>query len=228
MRLFIAEKPSLARAIADVLPKPHRKGDGFIECGNGQVVTWCIGHLLEQAQPDAYDSRYARWNLADLPIVPEKWQLQPRPSVTKQLNVIKRFLHEASEIVHAGDPDREGQLLVDEVLDYLQLAPEKRQQVQRCLINDLNPQAVERAIDRLGSNSEFVPLCVSALARARADWLYGINMTRAYTILGRNAGYQGVLSVGRVQTPVLGLVCAAMKRLKTSWRKTSLKSKRIS
>ncbi len=202
MRLFIAEKPSLARAIADVLPKPHRKGDGFIECGNGQVVTWCIGHLLEQAQPDAYDSRYARWNLADLPIVPEKWQLQPRPSVTKQLNVIKRFLHEASEIVHAGDPDREGQLLVDEVLDYLQLAPEKRQQVQRCLINDLNPQAVERAIDRLRSNSEFVPLCVSALARARADWLYGINMTRAYTILGRNAGYQGVLSVGRVQTPV--------------------------
>ncbi len=121
-----------------------------------QVVTWCIGHLLEQAQPDAYDSRYARWNLADLPIVPEKWQLQPRPSVTKQLNVIKRFLHEASEIVHAGDPDREGQLLVDEVLDYLQLAPEKRQQVQRCLINDLNPQAVERAIDRLRSNSEFV------------------------------------------------------------------------
>lgn len=74
-----------------MLPKPHRKGDGFIECGNGQVVTRCIGHLLEQAQPDAYDSRYARWNLADLPIVPEKWQLQPRPSVTKQLNVIKRF-----------------------------------------------------------------------------------------------------------------------------------------
>mgnify|MGYP001082755817 CR=1 FL=1 len=117
MRLFIAEKPSLARAIADVLPKPHRKGDGFIECGNGQVVTWCIGHLLEQAQPDVYDSRYARWNLQDLPIVPEKWQLQPRPSVTKQLNVIKRFLHEASEVIHAGDPDREGQLLVDEVLD---------------------------------------------------------------------------------------------------------------
>ncbi len=92
------------------------------------------------------------------------------------------------------------------MLDYLQLAPEKRQQVQRCLINDLNPQAVERAIDRLRSNSEFVPLCVSALARARADWLYGINMTRAYTILGRTAGYQGVLSVGRVQTPGLGLV----------------------
>lgn len=165
MRLFIAEKPSLGRAIADVLPKPHRKGDGYIECGNGQVVTWCIGHLLEQAQPDIYDSRYARWNLNDLPIVPEKWQLQPKPSVTKQLNVIKRLLGDAEEVIHAGDPDREGQLLVDEVLDYLQLAPEKRQQVQRCLINDLNPQAVERAINRLRANSEFVPLCVSALAR---------------------------------------------------------------
>ncbi len=206
MRLFIAEKPSLARAIADVLPKPHRKGDGYIECGNGQVVTWCIGHLLEQAQPDAYDSRYARWNLADLPIVPEKWQLQPRSSVQKQINVIKRLLADAEQVVHAGDPDREGQLLVDEVIDYLQLPPEKRQQVQRCLINDLNPQAVERALERLRANSEFIPLCVSALARARADWLYGINMTRAYTLLGRNAGYQGVLSVGRVQTPVLGLV----------------------
>ncbi len=108
------------------------------------MVTWCIGHLLEQAQPDAYDSRYARWNLADLPIVPEKWQLQPRPSVTKQLNVIKRYLHEPAKSFTPGTRDREGQLLVDEVLDYLQLAPEAPQQVQRCLINDLNPQAVER------------------------------------------------------------------------------------
>ncbi|WP_186379268.1 DNA topoisomerase III [Yersinia massiliensis] len=206
MRLFIAEKPSLARAIADILPKPHRRGDGFIACGNDQMVTWCVGHLLEQAQPDAYDSRYARWSLADLPIIPEKWQLQPRPSVSKQLNVIKQLLLQADEVVHAGDPDREGQLLVDEVLDYLDLMAEKRQNVRRCLINDLNPQAVERAVERLRDNREFIPLCVSALARARADWLYGINMTRAYTILGRNAGYDGVLSVGRVQTPVLGLV----------------------
>ncbi|MBS0056622.1 DNA topoisomerase III [Yersinia sp. Marseille-Q3913] len=206
MRLFIAEKPSLARAIADILPKPHRRGDGFIACGNDQMVTWCVGHLLEQAQPDAYDSRYARWSLADLPIIPEKWRLQPRPSVSKQLNVIKQLLQQADEVVHAGDPDREGQLLVDEVLDYLDLVAEKRQNVRRCLINDLNPQAVERAVERLRYNREFIPLCVSALARARADWLYGINMTRAYTILGRNAGYDGVLSVGRVQTPVLGLV----------------------
>lgn len=155
--------------------------------------------------------------------MPEKWQLQPRPSVTKQLNVIKRFLHEASEVIHAGDPDREGQLLVDEVLDYLQLAPEKRQQVQRCLINDLNPQAVERAIERLRSNSEFVPLCVSALARARADWLYGINMTRAYTILGRNAGYQGCSPSGAYKRRYSGWLSDAMKRSKTSLPKIFLK-----
>lgn len=180
MRLFIAEKPSLARAIADVLPKPHRRGDGFIACGQDQMVTWCVGHLLEQAQPDSYNSRFARWSLADLPIVPEKWQLKPRPSVAKQLNVIKGLLEQATEVVHAGDPDREGQLLVDEVLDYLSLPPEKRANVQRCLINDLNPSAVERAVSRLRENKEFIPLCVSALARARADWLYGINMTRLH------------------------------------------------
>lgn len=206
MRLFIAEKPSLGRAIADALPKPHRRGDGYIACGNDQIVTWCVGHLLEQAQPDHYDSRYARWSLADLPIIPEKWRLQPRPSVAKQLKVVEGLLKQADEVVHAGDPDREGQLLVDEVLDYLQLPAEKRSKVQRCLINDLNPSAVDRAVNRLRENREFIPLCVSALARARADWLYGINMTRAWTLLGRNAGYDGVLSVGRVQTPVLGLV----------------------
>lgn len=118
MRLFIAEKPSLARAIADVLPKPHQRQDGFISCGGGQVVTWCVGHLLEQAQPEQYDPRFAKWNLGDLPIIPEKWQLKPRDSVAKQLNVIKRLLGEAAEVVHAGDPDREGQLLVDEVLSF--------------------------------------------------------------------------------------------------------------
>ncbi|MBT0722389.1 DNA topoisomerase III [Rosenbergiella collisarenosi] len=206
MRVFIAEKPSLARAIADVLPKPHRRGDGYIQCGPQDIVTWCVGHLLEQAQPDHYDPRYARWTLADLPIIPEKWLLMPRSDVKKQLMVIGKLLSDATSVVHAGDPDREGQLLVDEVIDYLGLAPEKRQHVQRCLINDLNPQAVERAITHLRSNSEFAPLCISALARARADWLYGINMTRAYTLFGRQAGFDGVLSVGRVQTPVLGLV----------------------
>lgn len=206
MRLFIAEKPSLARAIAEALPEPRQKKDGYIVCGKDQVVTWCIGHLLEQVEPDKYDSRFARWQLADLPIIPQTWLLKPRDSVSKQLNIIKTLLSEADEIVHAGDPDREGQLLVDEVLDFLALPAEKKYNVQRCLINDLNKQAVIKSISTLRSNRDFIPLCISALARARADWLYGINMTRAYTLIGRNAGYNGVLSVGRVQTPILGLV----------------------
>lgn len=205
-RLFIAEKPSLARAIADALPKPHKKEQGCIRCANGDVVTWCIGHLLEQIEPDAYDERYKKWNMADLPIIPQQWQLRPRKSSSQQLTVVRKLLKDANQIIHAGDPDREGQLLVDEVLDYCKVPNHKKETVQRLLISDLNLSAVKRALQGLRSNREFIPLSVSALARSRADWLYGMNMSRAYTLLGKKAGYQGVLSVGRVQTPVLGLV----------------------
>ena len=206
MRLFIAEKPSLGRAIADVLPKPHQRGDGFIRCGNDDVVTWCVGHLLEQAEPDAYDPKFKQWRLEHLPIIPEKWILLPRKEVKKQLSVVEKLIHQADVLVNAGDPDREGQLLVDEVFSYANLSAEKRDGILRCLISDLNPSAVEKAVQKLQPNRHFIPLATSALARARADWLYGINMTRAYTIRGRQAGYDGVLSVGRVQTPVLGLI----------------------
>ncbi|WP_439842517.1 DNA topoisomerase III [Aeromonas taiwanensis] len=204
MRLFIAEKPSLGRAIADVLPKPHKKGEGFIETAQGDVVTWCIGHLLEQAEPDAYDAAFKQWRMDHLPIVPSQWQLVAKPKTKAQLAVIKRLIKQADCVVNAGDPDREGQLLVDEVIDFLGYP--KTKPVQRCLISDLNPPAVRRALDKLRDNKEFVPLAVSALARSRADWLYGINMTRAYTLLGRKGGCSELLSVGRVQTPLLGLV----------------------
>ncbi|WP_392567081.1 DNA topoisomerase III [Utexia brackfieldae] len=206
MQLYIAEKPSLARALADVLPKPHQKGDGFIRVANGDIVSWCIGHLLEQAPPDAYDEKLKRWQLQDLPIMPEKWLLLPKQSTQKQLQVLTQLIQQAEQIVHVGDPDREGQLLIDEVLNYCQLPADKIKIVKRCLISDLNASAVEKAIAQLRENSDFVPLSTSALARARADWLYGINMSRLYTIKGRQGGYQGVLSVGRVQTPILGLV----------------------
>ena len=206
MRLFIAEKPSLALAIADVLPKPHSRGDGFIKCGENDYVTWCVGHLLEQAEPEAYNPIFKQWRLEHLPIIPDKWQLIPRKDVAKQLKTVEKLIHQADELVNAGDPDREGQLLVDEVFSYANLSVEKRDQIKRCLISDLNPSAVEKAVQKLQPNRNFIPLATSALARARADWLYGINMTRAYTIRGRQAGYHGVLSVGRVQTPVLGLI----------------------
>lgn len=204
MRLFIAEKPSLGRAIADALPKPHKKGEGFIETAGGDVVTWCIGHLLEQAEPDAYDAAYKQWRMESLPIVPSQWQLVAKPKTRAQLSAIKGLIKRADCVVNAGDPDREGQLLVDEVIDFLGYP--KTKPVQRCLISDLNPPAVRRALDKLRDNKEFVPLAVSALARSRADWLYGINMTRAYTLLGRKGGCSELLSVGRVQTPLLGLV----------------------
>jgi DNA topoisomerase-3 len=206
VRLYIAEKPSLGRAIADVLPKPHRKADGCIYVGDGDCVSWCVGHLLELAEPDAYDPSFKQWRLEDLPIVPQEWQLKAKASSRKQLAVLRKLVKEADQLIHAGDPDREGQLLVDQVIDHLKVHGNKRNSIQRCLINDLNPAAVTRALKQQRDNKEFIPLSTSALARSRADWLYGINMTRAYTLMGRKVGYQGVLSVGRVQTPVLGLV----------------------
>ncbi|PSV46711.1 DNA topoisomerase III [Photobacterium indicum] len=205
-RLYIAEKPSLGRAIAAVLPRPHKNNNGYIETGNGDIVTWCIGHLLEQVEPDAYDEKYKKWNMTDLPIIPEQWQLSPRKSAKQQLAVVRKLAKQATDIVHAGDPDREGQLLVDEVIDYVKVSAKKKTAIQRLLISDLNPAAVKRALSTMRSNREFIPLSVSALARSRADWLYGMNMTRAYTLLGQKGGYRGVLSVGRVQTPILGLV----------------------
>ncbi|MDR6965195.1 DNA topoisomerase III [Shewanella putrefaciens] len=213
MILYIAEKPSLGRAIADVLPKPHKKGDGFIEAANGDCVSWCVGHLLEQAEPDAYNPEFKAWKFEHLPIVPDKWQLTPKAATRSQLTVLKRLVKQASMLVNAGDPDREGQLLVDEVIAYLGVTGDKLHQTQRLLISDLNPQAVKRALTQLRSNREFIPLSTSALARSRADWLYGMNMTRAYTIQGKKVGYQGVLSVGRVQTPLLGLVVRRDKEI---------------
>ena len=206
MRLFIAEKPSLGRAIADVLPKPLRKSEGSIVAANGDTVTWCIGHLLEQAEPEVYDPAFKKWSHQHLPIIPAKWQLNAKKKTARQLKTVIKLIKQADQLVHAGDPDREGQLLVDEVIHFAGVSKAKVESVQRCLISDLNGAAVKRAVMGLKPNREFMSLSISALARSRADWLYGINLTRAYTLQGQKAGYNGVLSVGRVQTPVLGLV----------------------
>lgn len=206
MILYIAEKPSLARAIASALPTPQKKHDGYIELPNGDCISWCIGHLLELAEPQDYNPAFKQWNLDHLPIIPADWQWNAKTNTKKQLSVVKKLLKSADQIVHAGDPDREGQLLVDEVLHFAKVPKYKLEQTQRLLVSDLTPAAVKKALNKLRSNKEFAALSRSALARSRADWLYGINLTRAYTVKGRQAGYNGVLSVGRVQTPVLGLV----------------------
>jgi len=206
MKLYIAEKPSLGRAIADALPKPHKKHDGYIEVANGDCVSWCIGHLLEQAEPDDYDERFKKWQFEHLPIVPEHWQLKAKPKTRKQLTILKKLIKQATILVHAGDPDREGQLLVDEVIEQAKISQAKKQNIQRLLISDLNLTAVKKSLNSMRANRDFIPLSVSALARSRADWLFGMNLTRAYTLAGQKAGFGNVLSVGRVQTPILGLV----------------------
>jgi len=206
LKLYIAEKPSLGRAIAAALPKPQKNHKTHIELANGDVVSWCIGHILAQADPEDYNAELKKWRADTLPIVPEQWQLKPITRTRAQLTVLRKLVKQATEIIHAGDPDREGQLLVDEVIDYFKLSKAKKSNIKRLLISDLNLPAVKRALSSLKLNSDFMPLSISALARSRADWLYGINLTRAYTLQGQKTGYNSVLSVGRVQTPLLGLV----------------------
>lgn len=208
MRLFIAEKPSLGKAIASGLGG-GTPGDGCIVCGS-DVVTWCFGHILEQAAPEEYDEKYKTWRMADLPILPSVWKLNVTKSCAKQFSSIKKLVKEADEIVNGGDPDREGQLLVDEVLEYIG----NKKPVKRILLNALDEKSVREALADLRDNSDFLGLKNSALARSRADWIIGLNLTRAYTIRMRTAGYQGAASVGRVQTPTMALVVRREEAIK--------------
>lgn len=200
MRLFIAEKPSLARAIAQGLGNPKSK-NGYIQCG-GDVVTWCFGHMFEQLGPDEYKDDWKSWRRDTLPMIPENWKLKPRKDADQQLGVIKELMGRASSVVHAGDPDREGQLLVDEVLTMFGYKGE----VARIWLASLDDKSVAKALASLRSNEDYQPLSQAALGRSRADWLMGFNATRAMTLFGRSKGMEGTLSQGRVQTPTLALV----------------------
>lgn len=210
MKLFIAEKPSLAQAIAHGLGHESRK-DGYIQCGNS-VVTWCFGHILEQCPPESYDEKYKHWVMEDLPIIPEHWKLRVSKNCAKQYKVIKGLIEKADTIVNAGDPDREGQLLVDEVLNYVGVLGKKP--VERILLNALDDKSVKEALAHLQDNKNFVGLRNSALARSRADWVIGMNMSRVATLRARDAGYQDFVSVGRVQTPTMALICRRETEIK--------------
>ncbi|NWB99236.1 DNA topoisomerase III [Pseudomonas gingeri] len=200
MRLFLCEKPSQAKDIAAVLGAT-RRGDGCW-VGPNTTVTWCIGHLLETAPPDAYDARYKRWVLADLPIVPEKWKMQVKPKTASQYKAVKRLLGEASELVIATDADREGEMIARELVEHCRY----RGSIQRLWLSALDDASIRKALAALKPGGETFSLYHSALGRSRADWLIGMNMSRLFTLLGRQSGYQGVLPVGRVQTPTLRLV----------------------
>ncbi len=200
MRLFLCEKPSQAKDIAQVLGAT-RRGDGCW-LGAGVTVTWCIGHLLETAPPDSYDARYKRWVLADLPIVPERWKMQVKPKTASQYKAVKRLLGEASELVIATDADREGEMIARELVEHCRY----RGPIQRLWLSALDDASIRKALGALRAGVDTFNLYQSALGRSRADWLIGMNMSRLFTLLGRQSGYQGVLPVGRVQTPTLRLV----------------------
>lgn len=192
--VVIAEKPDLAKAIAEGLGGGSRQ-DGYIDCGR-HYVTWVFGHMLELEAPET------PWTMAELPISFIPWSKKPSPDKMKQIRIIRDLLKPAKSIIHAGDPDDEGQLLVDEVIEWAG----SRLPVQRVLINDYNLKLVQRALATMRDNREFAGMSAAAEARGVGDLLYGVNMTRAYTLAAQAKGYQGVLSVGRVQTPILGLV----------------------
>ncbi|UXS00169.1 DNA topoisomerase III [Agrobacterium tumefaciens] len=200
MRLYLCEKPSQGKDIARVLGARQR-GNGCYN-GPGIVVTWCIGHLVEAAPPEAYGEQYKRWSIEQLPIIPERWRSEVKASTATQFKTVKQLLGQATELVIATDADREGEMIAREIIDLCGY----RGSIQRLWLSALNDASIRKALDALKPSSETLPMYYSALARSRADWLIGMNLSRLFTVLGRQAGYQGVLSVGRVQTPTLKLV----------------------
>lgn len=200
MRVFLCEKPSQARDIAAVLGA-SQKGDGCL-LGQQVAVTWCYGHLLEMAPPEAYDPAWKRWSLDTLPILPGEWKTEVKKEGAKQFRAIRSLLKQANEVVVATDADREGETIGREVLEALNW----RGRVLRLWLSALDPASIRKALGQLLPGEKTAPLYLAGLGRARADWLVGMNLTRAFTLLGTEGGGEGVRSVGRVQTPTLRLV----------------------
>lgn len=200
MRLFLCEKPSQAKDIAKVLGA-NQRGNGCFS-NNAVTVTWCIGHLVEAVSPEAYDERYKRWDIEQLPIIPQRWRVEPKANTSAQFKIVKQLLGQTHELVIATDADREGEMIAREIIDLCNY----RGSIQRLWLSALNDASIRKALGALKPSAETLPLYYSALARSRADWLIGMNLSRLFTVLGRQAGYGGVLSVGRVQTPTLKLV----------------------
>ena len=178
MRLFIAEKASLAKAIIEAHPGKIKSRDRLsVTMDNGDTVCWSAGHILTMRTPDMIDAEYKRWRVAPLPIIPREWPKLPDQEKKDLLANLGRLLKEAESVVHAGDADREGQLLVDEILQYFKFKGE----VKRLLITDLNASAIRAAMNEMRPNLDYKNLSSSAEARHRADWIFGFNLTRLFT-----------------------------------------------
>lgn len=205
MKLYIAEKPDVAKAICTALGGGFVSKDGYFQHPVKQdKVTWCFGHMLALKDPDELDEKYKYWDMETLPIEPALPAPRKIPAdKKKQVGVIRELVKEAETIVHAGDPDDEGQLLVDELLRYFG----NKKPVMRVLINDNTPAVVQKAIANMRPNSEFEHLGWKAESRTIADQLFGYSLTRAYSLSEQaKTGNRETWHIGRVQTPILGLV----------------------
>ena len=206
MQLVIAEKPSVAQSIARVIGAGERK-DGYME-GNGYIVSWCIGHLVELAQPDAYSDAWKKWNYESLPMIPEKWQTEVKGDTAAQYKVLKELMHDkrVDSIVCGTDAGREGELIFRLVYD--QAGCEKP--IKRLWISSMEESAIREGFENLRPGSDYDNLYHSALCRQRADWLVGLNGTRLFTVL-----YGGkMLKVGRVQTPTLAMLVEREEKIR--------------
>src|SRR5579863_7350151 len=201
--LVIAEKPSVGRDLSKVLPGPFTKGEGVLE-GPDHIVTWAVGHLVQLADPDEYDPKYAKWRMPDLPILPKKFKLVVRDERSKkQMTVVKRELDrdDVAQVVNACDAGREGEL----IFAYLYEKAGSKLPVQRLWLNSMTNSAIKSAFAGLRPSDEFHTLEEAARSRSEADWIVGMNATRAATIRLRSS-FDGAVSLGRVQTPTLAIL----------------------
>ena len=197
MKLVIAEKPSVAMSLATVLGANEKK-DGYLE-GNGYLVSWCVGHLLELAQPEAYGEQYAKWRYADLPILPETWKYEVPKDKKKQLGLLCRLMNNSrvDTVVCATDAGREGELIFRLVYQYAKC----KKPMERLWISSMEDAAIRDGFEHLRPGSSYDNLFHAAVCRAGADWLVGINATRLFSVL-----YGATLNVGRVMSPTLALL----------------------
>jgi len=209
--VLVAEKPKVAQAIASYLGGGKR-ADGYIDCGGKGKVTWCFGHLFELAEPDKYDKTWGNpWRFEVLPMIPDRWRKTPRgdKGVRKQVQTVRTLCAGADRVVHIGDPDREGQIIVDELLEFIGY----NGPATRLWLSSVDEKSIRRAFGEARDNRQWAPLRDAAKARGRADWVIGMNMTRAMTLVGGAQGHQSLISIGRVQSPTLALVVERCRKI---------------